>query len=395
MLHVTRKLGDPFLPGWFQLTRYRDKRDALLSYGATHQAATAYARQASMQLLDRQLFRAHDPRELAPAGWYYWDRPPTTTGMFQYIFRLQAARETDRTSDEDNDSDEHDSLDEDETRDEPEPSATAKCLRCAGGLADETTARTTQAPVANTPTPPPLPLPADTTTTGCCTPGCTRRALLARGPCCLSCPGAFGRGHQPCHSPSCGAEHASTSPPPQATLPAPTPIPIPGPTHPQVKPQQQPTQLRPSAPHPSHHEPQTSRAGRRSRSWNHALLAAAAITAPAIREAYADAPRITARRVGRHEQLTLLGGALLASAATSCLPTASSSPLPAPSGDDQHAGDPPLTPDHTTAPTDLYLSETDDDHLDQDDNQSDDDDDDPAPPVAPPPSPSLARPAVT
>ena len=47
MLHVTRDLGNPFLPGWFQLTCYRDKRDTLLSYGATHQVATAYARQVS------------------------------------------------------------------------------------------------------------------------------------------------------------------------------------------------------------------------------------------------------------------------------------------------------------------------------------------------------------
>ena len=295
-----------------------------------------------------------------------------------------------RPHDEDDDSDAHDSSEDDEAHGEPGPGATAKRMRCDGGSTDTAAASTTQAAGASTPTPPPLPLPTDTTTTGCCTPGCTRRALFARGPCCLSCPGAFGRGHQPCHSPSCDAEHAPTSPPPQPTLPAPTPIPTPGPTHPQVEPQQQPTQLRPSAPHPSHHEPQTSRAGRRGPSWNHALLAAAAIIAPAIREAYADAPRITARRVGRHERLTLLCGALLASAATSCLPTASSSPLPAPSGDGQHADDPPLTPDHTTAPTDLYLSETDDDHLDQDDDQSDDGDD-PAPPRGTPPPPHLWR----
>ena len=53
MLHVTRELGNPFLPGWFQLTCYRDKRDTLLSYGATHQVATARAHQASGQLSDR------------------------------------------------------------------------------------------------------------------------------------------------------------------------------------------------------------------------------------------------------------------------------------------------------------------------------------------------------
>ena len=53
MLHVTRDLGNPFLPGWFQLTCYRDKRDTLLSYGATHQVATARAHQASGQLSDR------------------------------------------------------------------------------------------------------------------------------------------------------------------------------------------------------------------------------------------------------------------------------------------------------------------------------------------------------
>ena len=112
------------------------------------------------------------------------------------------------------------------------------------------------------------------------------------------------------------------------------------------------------------------------------LLAAAAIIAPALREAHADAPRITSRRVDRHKQLTLLGGALLASAAASWLPAASSSPLPAPNGDDQHAGDPPQTPDHTTAPTDHFLSETDDDQPYHDDDQSDYDDDT-APPVAP------------
>ena len=132
--------GNPFLPGWFQLTCYRDKRGTLLSYGATHQVATAYARQVSGQLADRQLFREHDPRELAPVGCYYWEQPPTTTGMFPYTARLQAARVTNHISDEDDDSDEHDSSTDDEAHDEPGPGATAKRMRCNGGSADATAA---------------------------------------------------------------------------------------------------------------------------------------------------------------------------------------------------------------------------------------------------------------
>ena len=119
MLHITRELGNPLLPGWFQLTCYRDKRDTLLSYGATRQVATARARQASEQISDRQLFREHDPRTLAPAGWYHWDQPPTTAGMWPYDARLRAARATNHSSDEDDDSDTHDSSEGDQAHGEP------------------------------------------------------------------------------------------------------------------------------------------------------------------------------------------------------------------------------------------------------------------------------------
>ena len=303
--------------------------------------------------------------------------------MWPYDARLRAARATNRSSDEDDDSDTYDSSEEDQAHGEPGPGATAKRARCDGGPTDTAAANNAQAAGANTPAPPPLPLPTDTTTIGCCTPGCTRRALFTRGPCCLSCPGAFGRGRHPCHSPSCDAEHTPTSPPPRPTLPTPTPTPTPAPTHPKSAPQQRPTQLQPDAPHPSHHEPQTSRAGRRGPSWNHALLAAAAILAPVVHAAHAGAPLITVRRVERRGGLALLCGALLASAATSCLPTTSSSPLPAPADDGRRAGDPPLTPDRTTGPTDLYPYETDDDQQDQGEDHSDGADD-PAPPVEPP-----------
>ena len=53
MLHITREIENPFQPGWFRLTCYRDKRGTLLSYGATRQVADAYARQVSGQLADR------------------------------------------------------------------------------------------------------------------------------------------------------------------------------------------------------------------------------------------------------------------------------------------------------------------------------------------------------
>ena len=330
MLHVTRELGDPFPLGWFIFTCYRDKRDALLDYGATHQAATAYARQTSGRITDGQLFREHDTRMATPAGPYHWDQPPSMTGFFPYIFRLQAYRAAAHNQREDDDSDAHNSSDDSGSHDEPEPETAAKRVRCDDGSADATATCTIQTTSASTPAPPPLPLPTDTPATGCCTPGCARRALFAHGPCCLSCPGAFGRGRQPCHSPSCDAEHATAPPPPQPTPPAPTPMPTPEPAHPQAEPQLQPTQLRPGTSHPSRHEPQTSRAGRRSPGWNQALLIAAAIIAPALREAHTDASRVTSRRIDRRKQLTLLGGALLASAAASYLPAASSSPLPAP-----------------------------------------------------------------
>ena len=60
-----------------------------------------------------------------------------------------------------------------------------------------------------------------------------------------------------------------------------------------------------------------------------------------------------------------------------------SSPVPTPDGDDRRADDPPLTPDRTTGPTDLYPYDTDDGQHDWDDDQSDDADD-PPPPVVPP-----------
>ena len=196
-------------------------------------------------------------------------------------------------------------------------------------------------------------------------------------------PDAEGHGDQGATHLATSPVHTPTSPPPRLTLPTPTPTPAPAPTHPHSAPHQRPAQLRPDAPHPSHHEPQTSRAGRRGPSWSHALLAAAAILAPMVHAAHADAPLITVRRVGRRGGLTLLSGALLASAAISCLPTTSSSPVPAPDDDGRHADDPPLTPDRTTGPTDLCPYETDDDQHDQGDDQPDGADD-PAPPVMPP-----------
>ena len=172
MLHITRELGNPLLPGWFQLTCYRDKRDTLLSYGATRQVATARARQASGQLSDRQLFREHDPRDRAPAGWYYWDQPPTTAGMCPFDARLRAARATNHSSEEDGDSDAHGSSEDDEAHGEPGPGATAKRMRCDGGSTDADAASTpapapgsggwpTNPTRPTTPEPPTLPPLAD------------------------------------------------------------------------------------------------------------------------------------------------------------------------------------------------------------------------------------------
>ena len=47
----------------------------------------------------------------------------------------------------------------------------------------------------------------------CPTPGCARRALCTRGPCCLDCAHGFQHGAAPCHSHGCDAEHQE----PQAT----------------------------------------------------------------------------------------------------------------------------------------------------------------------------------
>ena len=196
-------------------------------------------------------------------------------------------------------------------------------------------------------------------------------------------PDSEGRGDQGATHLATGPVHTPTSPPPQPTLPTPTPTPAPAPTHQHPAPHQRPTQQWPDAPHPPHHEPQTSRASRRGLSWSHALLAAAVTLAPMVRAAHAEAPLVAVRHVGRRGGLTLLSGALLASAAMSCLPMTSSSPVPAPDDDDRRADDPPLTPDRTTGPTDLYLYDTDDGQHDWDDDQSDGADD-PAPPVVPP-----------
>ena len=191
-------------------------------------------------------------------------------------------------------------------------------------------------------------IPIDTGAGTCTTPGCLRRSLFPHGTCCPRCPGRFGVawGH-PCHTPGCDGELAALALPPasQPPSPLPTPTPTPTPTHPHPHPTPPPQPARPPATTPTPPRPPPPRSGapRRSPSAYHALAAIALTAALSLAAPHAGAPRATARLARQPAWLTLLGGALLMAAATGSLPTAHSSPAPAPGGGGK--------PTHPTRPT--------------------------------------------
>ena len=129
---------------------------------------------------------------------------------------------------------------------------------------------------------------------------------------------------------------------------APPPRPQPPPTTPTTTPTPTPTHL--MTPSPPQQPPQQSDAPRRSPTARHALVTVATTVALSLTAPRAGALRTTTRLARQPAWTTLLGGALLAAAAASRLPTAHSSPAPAPGG----GGWPALPTRPTTpAPDDL------------------------------------------
>ena len=133
---------------------------------------------------------------------------------------------------------------------------------------------------------------------------------------------------------------------PPATAPLLRPLPAPPPTEPPT-PTCPPTPIRAPTLTPQQ-PPQRSRAPRNRPGALTGLLAAAAITALALRAEHPDRPhnvaRTTARGPRHPPRLTLLGGALLLAAVARSLPKAASSPAPAPGAD------------HTTPPLPLAMA---------------------------------------
>ena len=363
------------------------------------------ALEKSQRLAEGQLFRANDPRNNAttprPPGTHWDDLPPTTEGMehFATIFHIPPPG-ADGPATLDPEGLPTDTLnpphgtvtttrtiadapappadaghDADSNRDptaRPHRRASAKRPRSttADDEPDEKQHASPDMGDAAAPQHTPV-VPIDTDPSICVTPGCLRRSLWQHGPCCPRCPGRFGVGmgtplpHPRLRQRTRCARPAPAAPTATATADADA---DPTPTHPRPPPapSPQPPQPQETAPSPPQSPLQRSAASRRSPAARQALVTVAATVALSLTAPRAGAPRATAR---------IARIALLASAAMSYLPATSSAPVPAPGDDEQRADDPPLTPNRTTGPTDLYWDDTDGDQHDQDDDQSDSADD--------------------